>query len=204
MKANALEEEIISGFRQGRLPSDRNFDLMLPPGIRSRSQMHWTPVRIANMLARYLAPNEHSRILDIGSGCGKFCIVGALSTPGQFFGVEQKRPLHEAAVTLAERLKQDRAQFIHGDAFAQNWNDFSALYFYNPFGEVLFAPTSTDLLAAVALPHQFELFVGSTVQRLEGLPSGVRVATYQGFGGHFPPSFRLMHSMDIGRGVIEV
>lgn len=204
MKIDDIEGQIVSGFRKGILPSDRDFDSLLPPGIRSRSAMHWTPVRVANTVARYLAPNDGARILDVGAGCGKFCVVGAFSTRGRFYGVEQKRHLYDAAVDLAGRLKQERAQFIHGDAFSQNWNDFTALYFYNPFGEALFTPGPTEFLAKAEPPHQFELSVGLTLERLKGLPSGVRVATYQGFGGYFPASFRRIHSMNIGKGVIEV
>ena len=44
--------------------------------------MHWTPVHVARRAAQFLVTGPETRVLDVGSGPGKFCLVGALATQG--------------------------------------------------------------------------------------------------------------------------
>ncbi len=198
-----VEDEVLSAFAQGKIPSDRDFDMLLPPGPRSRSKLHWTPVRVAVTVARFLATSVDARVLDVGSGCGKFTCIGALATPGRFYGIEHRPLLHRNALELSERLKLNRASFAEGDALAADWNTFTAIYLFNPFWEHL-SPLERFDGAAMLKVHQFSLFTKIVIQKLSGLSIGARVATYHGFGGEFPPTFRKIHSMNIGRGPIEI
>lgn len=198
-----IENELLSAFAHGEIPSDRDFDLLLPPGPRSRSRLHWTPVRVAVTVARFLATSSNSRVLDVGSGGGKFACIGAIATPGHFFGIEHRPLLHRDALELSERLKLNRAFFIEGDALAADWTTFTAIYLFNPFWENLL-PLERFNGAAMSKVHQFSLFTKIVNQKLAGLTVGARVATYHGFGGKFPPTFRKIHSMNIGRGPIEI
>jgi 2-polyprenyl-3-methyl-5-hydroxy-6-metoxy-1,4-benzoquinol methylase len=56
--------------------SDESFNEIYPESIRKFCGRHWTPVAVAKMAAAYLADQPGARILDIGSGAGKFCMVG--------------------------------------------------------------------------------------------------------------------------------
>ena len=69
---------------------DSRFDLVYPREIRELSDRHWTPVEVARKAAVFLVREPGTRVLDIGCGPGKFCIVGALATDGRFTGVEQR------------------------------------------------------------------------------------------------------------------
>jgi 2-polyprenyl-3-methyl-5-hydroxy-6-metoxy-1,4-benzoquinol methylase len=84
-------------------PEDNQFDLLYPPEIRALSRAHWTPVKVARRAASFLVREPGTRVLDIGCGPGKFCIVGALATPGRFTGVEQRKQLCELAQATIEQ-----------------------------------------------------------------------------------------------------
>jgi predicted RNA methylase len=199
----SVEVELKSTFGRGDIPTDRDFDMLLSPGSRSRSKLHWTPVRVAVTVGRLLASSTNSRVLDVGSGCGKFACIGAITTPGHFVGIEQRPQLHRNALELCERLKLDRASFVEGDALAADWNAFTAIYLFNPFWENLLPLERFDGTAMLKV-HQFSLFTKIVIEKLSRLPAGTLVATYHGFGGEFPPTFRKIHSMNIGRGPIEI
>ena len=73
--------------------TDEQFNTIYPTSIRRLSEKHWTPVSVAKAAAEFLVTNPGTRVLDIGSGAGKFCMVGAVHTRGFFTGVEQREEL---------------------------------------------------------------------------------------------------------------
>src|SRR3954471_20676012 len=80
------------------LGADDEFDTVYSERVRSHSERHWTPVEVATRAADLLVASAYTRVLDVGSGAGKFCIVGALATRhGRFYGVEQRADLVHAA-----------------------------------------------------------------------------------------------------------
>ncbi|MFI5300548.1 MAG: hypothetical protein ACHREM_20880, partial [Polyangiales bacterium] len=73
---------------------DELFDEMLHPYLRVRSPKFWTPVSVARRAGELLAALDVDRVLDAGSGAGKFCIVAATAAPLVIFlGVVQGKPL---------------------------------------------------------------------------------------------------------------
>lgn len=141
---------------------------------------------VAVRAATLLCPTPRTRVLDVGSGVGKLCSVGAVSTYGTWVGVEQHGLLVDAAEQVACALGvAERTRFIAADAFAVDWNDFDALYFYNPFELALFGE---ELPRAVR-----EARIASVQQRLAALPGGTRVVTFHGFGGAMPPTLELIY-----------
>lgn len=152
--------------------------------------MHWTPVSVAIRAAALLSPSRDVRILDIGSGVGKVCAIGALSSPARWCGVER----HEPFVTTARRLTRalgvaDRTMFLHGDAFGIDWGDFDALYLYNPFELPLFSEPGDR--EAHALDYRVQ--VNRVQDRLAALRPGTRIVTFNGFGGVMPASYDLVY-----------
>src|SRR5258708_7840111 len=97
----------------GSLSSDGAFDAVYDDGIRALSEQHWTPVAVAERAARLLALAGARRILDVGAGAGKFCIVGALCTGAEFVGVERREGLVRVARRAASDLRASRATFVH-------------------------------------------------------------------------------------------
>src|SRR6185437_914320 len=60
--------------------TDSDFDAIYPAPVRRVSASFWTPVSVAVRAADLLVDDPSTRVLDIGSGVGKFCIVGAAFT----------------------------------------------------------------------------------------------------------------------------
>ena len=186
------------------LRSDRAFDAMLPAGTRAVSPLFWTPVSVAARAARLLVTRRRTRVLDIGSGVGKFCIVGAASTDGCFVGVEQRGHLVRIAEEMARRTGVARTRFIHGTLDAVRCTDFDAFYLYNPFEENL---CGSDEHADETVSLSEERFF-SDVERVRtifaGAPVGTRVVTYNGFGGDMPADYRLVSSDSSRRSYLDL
>ena len=165
---------------------DLQFDTLVPHELRHLSAVHWTPVRVAIRAASLLCASKHSRVLDVGAGIGKVCAIGALSGEGTWVGVEQHAALIESARDLTRLLGvADRTRFIQADAFSVDWNEFDALYLYNPFQLQLFRDSDAMPLRSVQIAR--------VQQRLAALPNCTRVVTLHGFGGVMPSSFELLY-----------
>ena len=130
---------LLAELRAGADVSDERFDRLFPAELRQRSARHWTPAAVARRAVELLAPRPDWEILDIGSGAGKLCILGALLSPASFVGVEQELLLVGAAQSAARAAYATRARFVHGSAFDLDWTRFHGVYLFNPFGELLAA-----------------------------------------------------------------
>lgn len=186
------------------LRSDLAFDSIYDNATRDLSLQHWTPVRVAARAAWLLTQHGATRILDVGSGVGKFCLVGAQITEASFVGVERRGHLVDIARGAAARLEISRVTFVHANIDTFSFEGFDGIYLYNPFyeqiGEYL-DPIGPDLeRSAVVFRH----YVHSTVEKLRGLASPVVVVTYHGFGGIMPPEFTLVADEPAGNDRLEV
>jgi len=186
------------------LRSDLAFDSIYDKAIRDLSRQHWTPVRVAARAAWLLTQHGATRILDVGAGVGKFCLVGAQTTEALFVGVERRAHLVDIARGAAARLEIPRATFVHANIDTLSFEGFDGIYLYNPFyeqiGEYL-DPIGPDLeRSAVAFRH----YVQTTVEKLSGLASPVVVVTFHGFGGTMPPAFKLLGDEPAGNDRLEV
>ena len=207
MRANLDRDQIIeklsSDLRSGRRVSDHRFDQLYSPSIRRLSRVHWTPVEVAIRAAELLAQKENDRILDVGSGCGKFCLVAALTVHAHFIGVEEREDLHKAAQFALEDLKATRATFIHRNMTDVNFGDYTGFYIFNPFYENVEKSIRID----AKVSHHSDKFYGyieTLRKKLDLMPSGTRVVTYHGFGGNLPDSYEQVSKEPIGTSVVEL
>jgi hypothetical protein len=142
-----------------------------------------------------LEPTQSMRVLDVGAGVGKCCLVGAMSSRATWFGVEQ----HAACALVAEQLSRElgvsaRTRFLHGDVFGLDWEDFDALYLYNPFELSLFSES-----AGPDNPAEYLAQIADAEDRLARMGVGTRVVTLNGFGGTMPPTYRLLGQEHVNR-----
>jgi SAM-dependent methyltransferase len=178
--------------------SDEDFDTLLPARYEAISKKHWTTVRAAKIASDFLVEKFGTRVLDIGSGVGKFCMVGALTTRGFFTGVEQRKEL----VTVARRLSTDyligNVRFIHDNITAIRFADFDAFYFYNSFYENIETEnridSSVDL--SIKLYHHYSTYVAV---QLASLSPGSRLVTNCGSRSIVPKSYKLVDSTYHGK-----
>lgn len=176
---------------------DAAFDGLLPEALRRPSARHWTSVAVASLASQWLEAAGAARVLDLGSGAGKFCTVGALTSGLAFTGLEHRAALVAAARDLARDLGvAERVTFRAEAAPAEPPPGFDALYLYNPFGENLLAPAG-HLDGTVELNRRrFNREVARFEAWLDRLPPGTHLMTLNGFGGRIPDSFDLLQARD--------
>ncbi|NUP06835.1 MAG: response regulator [Polyangiaceae bacterium] len=184
---------------------DEEFDLVYNVPWRRVSARYWTPVDVACRAAQWLTEGGAKTVLDIGAGVGKFCIVGASTTPASFVGVEHRYGLVAAARAAAQTLKvTERTMFIHAEASLQLMRGYSALYVFNPFGENLYAQTA-QLDNHVELgKKRFWRDVSLVEDTLRLMPVGGRLVTYHGYGGRIPDNMDLKREEPIGSDVLRL
>ncbi len=197
-------DPFLAGKGEPRLDEeDERFDRVYPQSIRDLSDIHWTPSRVARRAAELLDLASWARVLDVGSGVGKFCLVAAANSPATFVGVERRPNLIEVAESARTALGTSRVAFVHGDVFQMDWSSFHALYFYNPFGEHFLAEEERMDAETFGM-DAYDRAVVLTQDHLDRMPAGTRVALYHGFGGGMPASYRCQFREWSGTGVLEI
>jgi EAL domain-containing protein (putative c-di-GMP-specific phosphodiesterase class I)/CheY-like chemotaxis protein len=190
----AFNARIRSALKLGISVPDAQFDAFYPDGARLVSSRFWTPVDVALRAAQLLVVDRATRVLDVGSGAGKFCVIGALSTGACFTGVEHRLALVDVAREQARAWQASGARFVHARFEVIRWDEFDALYFYNPFQEGVFS-RSEQLDDTVELSlARFRFDVQVTRCLLASAKIGTRVVTYHGFGGTMPQGYSLLAS----------
>jgi hypothetical protein len=183
------ERAIAAQLAAGVPVPDARFDRLLGPALQLLSGLHFTPVAVAARAAAWLTEAGASQVCDLGSGAGKFCLVGAATTAARFTGVEVRPGLVQVARQAARRLGLERVQFIHGDLHAVPLARYQAFYLYDPFSESEAAP---DERLDPSVPTQDRAAdTARLLDRLETAPAGTRLAIFCGLGGPEPRGWRL-------------
>jgi len=196
--AHAMGEAL----RRGAAVPDAEFDQVFPDELRDRSRLHWTPVAVAIRAAALLAPGPGGiRVLDVGAGVGKLCLIGALVTGAVWWGVEQDPVQLAAAHHAAWALDiADRTRFVQGDGSRLAWDGFAGFYFYNPFHTLMLAPHASPFVRYATIQ--------ATLRRIEhqlaATPPGTRVVTFHGFGGKLPAGFTQLAREPAADGALEL
>jgi predicted RNA methylase len=134
--------------------------------------------------------------LDIGSGCGKFCLIFAASGKGSVTGIEQRPTLHRVAEDTSRSMGLTDVRFLCGRMENLDWSEFNMFYFFNPFYERIAHRSGMD----DRTPYNAGLFfehVKTVRDKLSTVRSGSRVVTYHGMGGHLANDWQMIRSDDI-------
>ncbi|MRG95676.1 class I SAM-dependent methyltransferase [Polyangium spumosum] len=196
--------ETIEALVAGEGVTDEAFDALYPDDVREHSSRFWTPVSVAARAAKLCAPEGRVRVLDVGAGVGKFCLVGALVTESIFVGVEHRQKLVDVGREVIAAVGARGARLVHGTFEDIDFSYFDALYFYNPFEENLVAPSfQMDREVALSL-ERFQEDVTRIEAALSAAPPGMRVVTYQGFGGKMPPDYEIVEEDVEGTALLQL
>lgn len=173
---------------------DDAFNALYDDAVQSLARYHWTPVHVAKMAADFLAQDKQIKVLDIGSGVGKFCLVAAHSYPQvTFYGIEQRQSLIAHAENIREALHIPNAVFMHGNFTQLNLADYDHFYFFNSFYENLFGVRKID----DSIAHSSELYNYYThylYKALDQKPPGTRLVTYYSLEDEIPEDYCLVLS----------
>jgi hypothetical protein len=169
--------------------SDEQFNQLYPLSIQILARRHWTPLGVTRKVAGFLAAEDNTRILDIGSGVGKFCLSAAFYKPNAFYyGIEQRKNLITHAELARERLHIGNVSFTHGNFTQLDFKHFDHFYFYNSFYENL---SETDKIDD-SIDYSRELYNYYNrylFKQLDEKPEGTRVATFHSMEDEMPNSY---------------
>jgi SAM-dependent methyltransferase len=168
-----------------RNPADHEFDRGYPEPVRRLSPIHWSPVNVCKIAARLLVEGPSTRVLDIGCGPGKFCMIGATTTEGHFTGIEQRKRLVRVARNLLKRHEVTNAEIVHGNIIGVDFRSFDAFYLFNPFEENILPMLRIDHGVELA-PELYSEYTRHVRLELARMPVGTRVVTYCGDCAEIP------------------
>jgi hypothetical protein len=175
--------------------SDSQMHLVYPESIRLLAHRHWTPLAATRMMAQFLALQTGVKILDIGSGVGKFCLAGAYYQPSaSFFGVEQRKDLVNHAETARKILGMGNAHFLHANFTELDFAAYDHFYFYNSFYENLDGTDKIDDKIGCS-SGLYNYYNRCLYKKLEATAPGTRLATFHYPGEKMPPSFHLAEEL---------
>ncbi len=192
MKLGILEW--VQAIKRGDVVSDEQFDACLNSFTKRHSATHYTPCEVALHATQFLCAEagEGHRILDVGAGVGKFCLIGAaLMEHVHFFGIEQRRSLCTMADELVDQSGLNNVSLLCGNAMILNFSDYTGFYLYNPFYEHLEPFSAMDESIDLDADY-YEIYCGYVRKQLQALPKGTRVATYYGGGEEIPMNYDLV------------
>jgi SAM-dependent methyltransferase len=172
--------------------SDTRFNQLYPAYIRLLSQRHWTPLTVARKAARFLAAENNAKILDIGSGAGKFCLAAAYAQPHAFFyGVEQRKKLVMHAEAAKQTLGLKNVAFINSNFTQIDFKNYDHFYFYNAFYENLTGTQKIDDSIAYSL-ELFNYYNRYLYKQLEQKPAGTRLASFHSMEDEIPGEYQIV------------
>ncbi|MFN3299281.1 MAG: methyltransferase domain-containing protein [Sediminibacterium sp.] len=172
--------------------SDQHFDQLYPPSISALASRHWTPLAVAKEAAAFLAVGSNTRILDIGSGVGKFCMIGAQFHPHAVFtGVEQRDSLTKIAQSIAQELSLANTHFLTGNFTEIDFTQYHHFYFYNAFYENLIDNDAIDQTVEQS-PELFNTYNRKLYKQLKKLPAGTRIATFHSSENEMPSTYQVV------------
>ena len=152
---------------------DLFFDALTTDEFRNHSSIHWSKSSTIQKTTDFLIQNNVHNVLDIGSGIGKFCILGAMLSSIQFTGVEIRKNLYEEAQRIKQKIKLQNLHFIHADVKEINFSAYDAFYYYNPFGEHIALRDQIDhgIIFSEENYYEYEDFVVQEMDKMkEGTP----------------------------------
>lgn len=184
-----LEKEIITTRWFG---SDAQFNQLYPAPMQLLAKRHWTPLVVARKAANFLAAESDAKILDIGSGVGKFCLAAAHYKPKAFYyGIEQRKNLIHDAEAAKTILEYENVFFLNGNFTQVDFRQYDHFYFYNSFYENLTATDKIDDSIDYS-PELFKYYNRYLLKQLEQKPPGTRVAAYHSLEDEMPPGYEVV------------
>lgn len=172
--------------------SDGQFNRLYPSSIQLLAQRHWTPLVVARKAANFLAAEGNVRILDIGSGVGKFCLAAAHYKPkALYYGIEQRNRLVSLAESAREVLRIENVSFVNGNFTQIDFRNYDHFYFYNAFYENITGTDKIDNSIDYSL-QLFNYYNRYLYKQLEQKPPGTRLAAFHSLEDEMPPGYHVV------------
>lgn len=175
------------------LKRDTHFDGLYQRHIGSLSAVHWTPLDVVEEASDYLAV-PGCRVLDVGSGAGKFCIAaGSRHSKATFYGIEHRQHLVEEAERVRLLTGVPNVTFRFGNVTELQSDDFDHFYFYNSFCEQMQPWGRIDNTVKISA-DLYRLYKSHFHAMLENKPADTRLVTYHTPNSEIPKSYKLVRN----------
>jgi ubiquinone/menaquinone biosynthesis C-methylase UbiE len=172
--------------------SDEQFDAIYPFEIRELSNRHWTSVYVAKLSAAYLCNQKPVKVLDIGSGAGKFCLVGATLHPrSEFHGVDIRQNLIDISNSIKKEYAISNTSFFQQDVLQMDFSGYDGIYFFNSFQEKIDSTSIIDRSSKVSV-EMYVKYVKHIFNELNKVPIGTKLVTYYSEEFYVPNTFKLI------------
>jgi len=172
------------------------FDDYISKPFQEASNIHWTPAEIVIKAVEWLS-NSSNMILDIGSGVGKFCIIGASISKAHFTGVEIRKNLLEEAKKVSHQFRVQNISFLNKDIIDVSFYEYDAFYYYNPFCEHIATADWIDRTIDFS-EGKLKKYEKHIQQELANKPKGTRVVTYRSPNFQLPESYLAVEILEEG------
>lgn len=181
------------------LETDADFNNIYPPSVQALARQHWTPLYIAKLATAFLTSGPSpAKILDIGSGSGKFCLAGACFAPEHhFYGIEQREYLVEEATLAQKKIGVSNVSFKHGNFTQLNLHQFEHFYFFNSFYENIHDEGRIDENIDYS-ESLYSYYVRYLHSGLQSMPVGTKIVTYHSLYEEIPLSYDLVDTLEKG------
>ena len=177
--------------------SDLNFDKIYPKVYQEHSARHFTPVKIAIKAAKLLVGKADDKILDIGSGVGKFCCIGASTTDAHFYGVEKRKTLINLSNKIKRHYQLKNAHFIHHDFTQLDFSKFNGVYFFNSFHENFDETCVLDATSKVSI-ELYNNYHQNLTLKLNECRKGTKLVTFHTFKNKIPSTYQFIDMNETG------
>ena len=177
---------------------NESFDQLYTQSIQEIAVFHFTLVEVALAAAAFLVDAPTSKVLDIGAGAGKFCLIGAATTNGHFTGIELRTNLVNIAQDLSKEYRLNNTTFIKDNITNIDFKDYSAFYHFNAFYENI--DPSGEIDQAIPLDKKLYTSYSQYVKdQLRLMPVGTKLATYFSYKDEVPTCYKVVKKLFDGK-----
>ena len=174
--------------------ADLIFNSLYPLPIAALAEKHWTPLAVAEKAANFLAISPDVKILDIGSGSGKFCLTAAHYHPQtSFYGIEQRSDLVDLCNDLKDQLQLKNVFFICDNITNIDFKEYDHFYFYNSFYENIDGTEKIDYNISYS-EELYKDYNRYLYKQLNKKPAATRLVTYHSFGNEIPNGYEIVNT----------
>lgn len=184
---------IFETLKTGEFPLDAEFDRFYPSLSTELSAQHFSSFYACKQALDFFGSDESVRVLDIGSGIGKFCFLGALLSKCHFTGIELRESLYNWAEKVRSASHMNQIQFILGDFKNLHFESFNCFYLFNPFMEYKDVKRKIDASILTGKEAYIQL-LHTLFNKLDMLPKGIKLVTYHVRLEQIPSDFQLVES----------
>jgi cyclopropane fatty-acyl-phospholipid synthase-like methyltransferase len=175
--------------------TDKDFDILLPEEHRTVAFTHWTPLNIIEKVVEFIKDNKCQKVLDIGSGVGKFCLIGASLSNAHFHGVEIRKQSHLYALSLAKATQLNNISFANQNICDVDFLPYDCFYYYNPFFENIDANRSIDN-SLVLSEQNYQNYVQYIKTELNKKEEGTFLISFHTNPYEIPNSYKMLYEFE--------